>query len=135
MNSLNFGSFLWSAPVQEETAGSTSCLFSLLYKKHNILLILWGHTNKIRPFTIPNYVLLLPLWWKIMVGPLKKMQVLQSFSFHSPHKLTAKQTFAYIFWTCMFYPLSQFACLFTTHTFTKKICSSDGTWKTNLPRI
>ncbi len=69
MYSLSFGSFLWSAPVQDETAESVSCLF------------LWVHTNKSRPFTVPNDVLLLPLSEKNdVVGyfklfPLKKMQV------------------------------------------------------------
>ncbi len=46
-------------------------LFSLFYKIilycifYKILLILWVHTNKSWPFTIPNDVLLSPLWAKI----------------------------------------------------------------------
>ncbi len=50
-------------------------VFFILYK-HNVLLILWVHTNKSRPFAVPNYVLLLPLWAKMTAYPLKKMQVI-----------------------------------------------------------
>ncbi len=44
--------------------------------KHNVLLILWVHTNKSRPLSVPNYVLRLPSWTKMTAYPLKKMQVI-----------------------------------------------------------
>ncbi len=50
-------------------------VFFILYK-HNVLLILWVHTNKSRPFTVLNDVLVLLLWTKMMAYPLKKMQVI-----------------------------------------------------------
>ncbi len=64
--------------------------------KH-ILLILWVHTNKSRPFTVLNYVLLLPLWqilrhilscfyWKKFAWLRWCLNVLR-FIFHSPQKL------------------------------------------------
>ncbi len=73
----------------------------LCFIKATCLLILWVHTNKGRPFTVPNYVLLSPLSEKnngvgnFKLFPLKKMHVIAlvppcpegGFSFHSQHKL------------------------------------------------
>ncbi len=42
----------------------------LYFIKAQRLLILWVLTNKSRPFTVPNDILLLPLWAKMMAYPL-----------------------------------------------------------------
>ncbi len=55
---------------QDETAHHCFLYFiKLFYTVYFIkfLLILWVHTNKSRPFTVPNDVLLSPLWAKITV--------------------------------------------------------------------
>ncbi len=47
-----------------ETGETASYLFSLFYKCTMFFYILWVHTNKNRPFTVPNDVLFLPFMSK-----------------------------------------------------------------------
>ncbi len=45
--------------IVQDWDGKHILVFFIL-EKHYVFLMLWVHTNKNRPFTVPNYLLFLP---------------------------------------------------------------------------
>ncbi len=80
--SLSFVSLLLSVPAQDRDGRKRILFVFFILQKHNVLFLLGVHTNKSKPFTVPNDVL---FWDKIKayfnLFPL--MSITARFSFHS----------------------------------------------------
>ncbi len=81
MYSLTFGSFFWSAPVQDKTAESAPCVFSLFYKSTTICWYCECTQIKVDPLQFGMMYYSYLLWAKcaayFKLFQLKKMQVIE----------------------------------------------------------